>query len=418
MPAALFRLAVLFLSLASSASALSQQGARPLEIGVETRLVLVDLVVVDRSDHLVAGLRQEDFIVKEDGNVRPIVSFAAFSTGSPLPAASVERRNEAPPPDAAAVATAGASTVLFVDDTQLTPQDAARLVPALKKLVDVVAEQRGILAMVAPGSDVQLADDPAKNRIGFHAAIDRIVGQRVPDHADLPVTDAEAILADQGDNVVIDRLASRYVYLNPGANAGLRETYRFAMAQGVARSRAAEVASAARSRRKGAYKVLLGSLNWLNARPGRRSLLMVSGGYATDKEDREMREVVNRSLRANAPIHFLDARGLQGMSRLLGVEYREAVEHDGMETALAFSEESAGAAGLAADTGGLYVRNTNDMQKALARMAEMTGTYYLIGYEPPKRRKPGFRRIKVETAKKDLTVTARRGYFDDNAATR
>lgn len=146
---------------------------------------------------------------------------------------------------------------------------------------------------------------------------------------------------------------------------------------------------------------------------------MVSGGYATDKEDRSMREVVNRSLRANAPIHFLDSRGLQGMSRFLGVEYREGLEHDGMEAPLAFSEESAGAAGLAADTGGLYVRNTNDMEKGLSRILDMATTYYVLGYEPPENNgKPGFRRIKVEVAKQGLKVTARRGYFAEGAPPR
>ncbi len=411
--------AVLGVSFALASPAAAQLPPPPLKLGVETRLVLVDLVVLDKSDKVVSGLTQQDFVVKEDGKERPIVSFTAFTRNGPPVAAAVDTASQEAPATAAATQSAGASTVLFVDDEQLTPQDAARLLPALKKLVDVIAEQRGVLMLVAPASDVGLVDEPAKNRAGFHAAIDQIVGKKVPDRSDLPVSDAEAILADQGDHSVIDRLAARYVHLNPQANAGMQQTYRFAMAQGMARSRATDVAIAARARRDAVYRLLIGSLNFLSGRPGRRSIAMVSSGYATDKEDRSMREIVNRSLRANAPIHFLDAPGPQGMSRFRGAEYREALEHDGMEAPLAFSEESAGAAGLAADTGGIYVRNTNDMEKGLSRIVDMTATYYVLGYEPPESRgKPGFRKIKVEVAKKGLTVTARRGYFDDGAPPR
>jgi VWFA-related protein len=410
------RLIVLGVSLALVSQAPAQQSAPPLKIGVETRLVLVDLVVVDNRDKVVSGLKQQDFVVREDGRERPIVSFTAFTRNGPLVDATVDSPGPGAPLIPKAALSAGAHTVLFVDDQQLTPQDAARLLPALKKLVDVMAEQQSVLMLVAPGSDVGLVDDPAKNRAGFREAIDQIVGRRVPDRSDLPVSDAEALLADQGDSAIIDRLASRYVYLNPGANSGQNQMYRFEMAKGMARARATDVAIAARSRREGAYRLLSGSLNWLGTRPGRRSIVMVSGGYAADKEDRSMREIVNRSLRANAPIHFLDARGLQGMSRFLGAEYREALEHDGMEAPLAFSEESSGAASLAADTGGLYVRNTSDMEKGLSRIVDMTATYYVLGYEPPESKgKSGFRKIKVEVAKKGLTVTARRGYFDEGA---
>ena len=413
------RLVLLGVSLASVSSALAQQAAEPLKLGVETRLVLVDFVVLDKSDRVVPRLTQKDFVVREDGKERPIAAFTAFTRNGPVVATPPDTEGQATPPTAFATQFGAASTVLFIDDSQLTPQDAARLLPALKKLVDVVAEQEGVLALVAPGSGVGLADEPAKNRAGFHAAIDQVVGRRVPDRSDLPVSDAEALLGDQGDASIIDRLASRYVYLNPRANAGLKEVNRYEMALGMARSRVTEVAIDARSRRDAAYKLLIGSLTWLSGRPGRRSIVMVSSGYATDKEDRSMREVVNRSLRANAPIHFLDARGLQGMSRFLGAEYREALEHDGMEAPLSFSEESAQTAGLAADTGGLYIRNTNDMEKGLSRIVDMTGTYYVLGYEPPEHGgKPGFRKIKVEVARKDFKVNARRGYFDDGAPPR
>jgi hypothetical protein len=58
----------------------------------------------------------------------------------------------------------------------------------------------------------------------------------------------------------------------------------------------------------------------------------------------------------------------------------------------------------------------NDMVKGVSRILDMASTYYVLGYEPPEHAgKPGFRKIRVEVARKDLKVNARRGYFDDGA---
>lgn len=372
--------------------------------------MLVDFVVTDKSDRVVGGLKAQDFVVKEDGKERPIVSFAAFSKASAAaPAAAEATVDEVPA--ATPLTAGGVTTVLFVDDAQLKPQEAARLVPALKKLVDVIAEQKGVLALVAPGSNIQLADEASGNRAVYGAAIDRIVGHQLDDRSPYPVSDVEAILGEMGDTSIVERVAARFVYLNRGL-------LKYDMALIAARGRITEVAAAARARRGYAYEVLLKSLDFLAGKPGRRSVVMVSGGYASDKDDVKQRELVNRSLQINAPIHFLDARGLQGMSRYLGVEYRSAIEHDAIEPPGSFSEAAAGASGLADDTGGLYVRNTNDMVKGLTRIVDMSGTYYILGYEPPEHTKRGFRKIKVEVATKGLKVHSRRGYFDETATPR
>jgi VWFA-related protein len=343
--------------------------------------------------------------VKEDGKERPIVSFAAFSKASATAPAPTEAKVDGVP-SATPLTAEGVTTVLFVDDAQLKPQEMARLVPALKKLVDVIAEEKGVLALVAPGSNIQLADEASGNRAVFGAAIDKIVGQRLDDRSPYPVSDVEAILGEMGDTSIVERVAARFVYLNRGL-------LKYDMALIAARGRITEVAAAARFRRGYAYEVLLKSLDFLAGKPGRRSVVMVSGGYASDKDDVKQRELVNRSLQTNAPIHFLDARGLQGMSQYLGVEYRSAIEHDAIEPPGSFSEAAAGASGLADDTGGLYVRNTNDMVKGLSRIMDMSGTYYILGYEPPEHTKGGFRKIKVEVAAKGLKVLSRRGYFDE-----
>ena len=400
-------------SFLQASGAPAQDQPRTPSFGASANLVLVDFVVTGKSEALVAGLSAKDFVVKEDGRERPIVSFVAFAGGAtsegagPADVVVVPFPSEAPPEAKAP----GPITVLFVDDGQMSPQQAFRLRPALKKLIDTIAGRNGALALIAPWSKVSLANEVEGNRAVFGAAVDRITGRRVEDRSTLPISDAEAFAVERGDPAMLSRIALRFVSLNPGFDPD--------SAAAAARSRATEVARDARIRREDAYGVLLQSLDWLVKQPGRHSLVMVSGGFAYDSDDsKKQQEVVTRSLRANAPIHFLDARGLQGMGLFQGVEYGPGLDRDAGETPFAFSDAAEGSSSLAGDTGGLTIRNTNDLAKGLTRLLDMTTTYYILGYEPPEHKKPGFRKIKVEVLTKGLRVIARRGYFDEASASR
>ena len=405
--------AALFLALVvQTSSASPQEKPKPLVFGGSTELVLVDFVVTGKGDALVAGLSASDFVVKEDGKVRPIVSFAAFGGVERVDAGPAEVVVEPFPsqPSEPAPKIASAVTVLFVDDGQLSPTQAFRLKPALKKLIDIIAERNGALALIAPWSKISLANVVEGNRALFGAAVDKIVARRADDLSSFPIADAEAIQVERGDPSMLARIVARFIALNPGMDES--------SATGAARSRATEVARDARIRREDAYGVLLKSLDWLVKQPGRHSVVMVSGGFAFDSDDSKQQEVVTRSLRANAPIHFLDARGLPGLGRFQGVEYGPALDRDAGETPFAFSEAAEGSSSLAADTGGLVIRNTNDMSRGLTRLLDTMTTYYVLGYEPPEHKKAGFRKIKVEVLTKGLSIIARRGYFDEASTPR
>ena len=104
-------------------SARAQDRPKPPVFSTGTHLVLVDFVVTDKSEHTVGGLKASDFVVKEDGKDRPIVSFAAFG-GATLTADAgpadvvVEPFPSSTPKPAPTPPTA--ITVVFVDDGQLS----------------------------------------------------------------------------------------------------------------------------------------------------------------------------------------------------------------------------------------------------------------------------------------------------------
>lgn len=364
-------------------------------------LVLVDFVVTDSSDRVVAGLSAKDFVVKEDGKERPIVSFAAFG-GEALPAPAVATPTSTPPTTRTPRVvgpTALTVTVILIDDGHLTPEMAIRLKPSLKALLASVSDRQGGLALIAPWSDVSIAAPLPEGANELAAAVDRIHGHRMPLTSEDIMSDAEAIAIDRGDRATLDRVNARRQALrgrDPGA------------AQQVG-GQASEVAALARKRREDLYGFVFRGLDWLATKSGRRSLIMVSEGFAFDPGDLTRHDVLTRSMQVNAPVHYLDVRGLPGLSRFQGVEFGAALDLNAAEGPFARSEASQGATSLADDTGGIVVQNTNDMEKGLRKMLDTMKTYYILGYEPPFG-KPGFRKIKVEVRRKGLRVLARRGY--------
>jgi VWFA-related protein len=73
-----------------------------------------------------------------------------------------------------------------------------------------------------------------------------------------------------------------------------------------------------------------------------------------------------------------------------------------------------GAKKLAEETGGraIDVRNEKELLKAFDEISEELRSEYQLGYYPSNTKKDGtYRRIKVETTKKDMKVLARKGYY-------
>jgi VWFA-related protein len=370
----------------------------PTKFTAATEVVRVDFVVSDKAGRLVSGVSAKDCIVKEDGKERPIVSFEAFGGTSGAPADS----SSAPP--ALPAQSIKASTVLLVDDVHLSLEQIGVVRPALKHLLTTVAGRSDLLALVAPASNVTIAGELPGTGPQLAAAVDRIIGHRIDDNQQLPVLDAEAIAILHGDQQVLKRVAERFVKMNPTMSPEQAAT--------VAIERSGDVNFAARRRRETLYATAMQALAWLGDKPGRHSVVIVSAGWAKDPADAAYNALVTRSLRVNAPIHFVEARGLAGNGLFKGVEYSVPLDRNSNEGPTAKADAAEGTVNLADDSGGLIVENTNDFEKGLARVLDTMQTYYIIGYEAPAHAKPGFHKIQVEVKTKGVSVRARRGYYD------
>ena len=397
--------------------------------GVE--LITVDAVVLDRDGRPVPGLTREDFVVKEDGRPREIASFEAFEAGAPE-----AEETEAPE----TVATnepgtrgTGRAFAIVLDDVSLSPDQAAAARAGAAQFVERFARERDLVTVATTSGSAWWSARIPEGRDDLLAVLDRVRGA----YSEVPVpermTDYEAYWISHredspsatnlspGSAVTLPAQASGAVELVPPGSIKERVKQRWQQANqcqpvfcdSAVRARASEMDRARSNRVAVALACVRRALGSLGTIRGRKSLLFFSPGFLQDSGG-DARAVAAASREANTAIYFVDARGLVALPG-----YGSAADFgpppDGRELAQVGFEktnlETAGAAGLATDTGGFAVRNTNDLSTGAWRVAAESRVFYLLGFYPPEgKAERQWRSLRVEVTRPGLTVRARRGY--------
>src|ERR1035438_2596528 len=165
----------------------------------------------------------------------------------------------------------------------------------------------------------------------------------------------------------------------------------------------------------------------MSAMPGERILVVVSPGFLTLAEHQpDEYDVIERALRANVLVNVLNARGLYTTNIDASHQVLDTRTERTKQTLLRQSEAQQEAlfTEFAADTGGYYFHNNNDLAEGFRRISTTPEVYYLLGFQPQNLKLDGsFHGIKVAVeSKAGFTIEARRGYYapthlEDAAAT-
>jgi VWFA-related protein len=416
---------ILGLSFISSVAVPQAPSDRPV-FPAQAEVVTVDVVAAGRDGQPVLDLRKEDFSLSEDGVPQEIVAFEAVHRPTPAEAAPTEG---APAATAAVrsssnqgpAARAGSHFVIVFDELHLAPAEAARARTAVASfLEDGLADgDRVVLVGTAEGS--RWTARIPEGREALLKALGRLeaglVGRTVRDR----MSDYEAMRIDRDrDPLVTDVVMRRYLdtgeilrdTASPG-NPTAPDSDQVAGWREEVRSRASHVYAEASARNEQALGVVQRSLQALAAERGRKSLVFVSGGLVQDPRLSIYRQVVTESRRVNAAVYFLDARGLLGAQTGMDAEIGTRTEFRDLGSWFTEARErSEGSRGLAADTGGFSLADSNDLGGALNRIGRESRSYYLLGYAPTNRKADGrFRSIEVKVAREGVRLRARRGYY-------
>ncbi|MGB9103777.1 MAG: VWA domain-containing protein [Terriglobales bacterium] len=369
-----------------------QQGGSLYRFRVETDVVLVNVVVRDKSGAIVGGLKKEDFTLFEDGKQQRVASFDFEQTDTqavPQPAQAVLVAPRSTPAMAPVKPTDKLEfrdhriVVLFFDLTSMQPEEIERAVQAAQKFVDKQMTPSDMVAVISLASSLQVNQDLTSD----HDLLDKALARMNPSSGggfDEGLTGDTEGTADTAQPFTPDD--TEYNIFNT-------------------------------DRRLEALQSLADSLSRIEQK---KSVIYFSSGMdKTGIENQsQLRNAINRAVRGNVAIYPMDMRGLQaiipggeaqqaslrGTSPYSGASVRNAFDSN-------FSTQET-LVTLAADTGGRAFLDSNDFNAVFKKVQEDTSAYYVLGYRSSNPARDGrFRKITVKTSVPNVKIEFRKGYY-------
>jgi VWFA-related protein len=371
-----------------------------------TSLVEVDVIVKDKDGRFVSGLSADDFEVLEDGSPQQIQHFYLV-TESPalkgdLPAAAVLPRS----PDQ----TSRRIFLVIFDAEHLS----APLVPRLKhEVAEFIHSQMQVadLAGVYVNGALwrgRLTNDRQELLDGVRALTPSLEtpAKRLAALTTYPriASEFDALRIERGDRRRVEEMAQENCTSEP--MSCLQEGGREYVEERI-ETKAKTYVQEARRAAASTVQMFAHATRNLARLEGRKTILLVSEGFFVDDLRAELPQIAGQAARAGITIYTLNARGTLGVGGRIVPD--ASVERGMLSTFGDTSQE--GLDLLAAETGGLAFRNTDNYRAALASIASDTSTYYVLAYSPTNPVLDGkFRRIELRPKWSGVQVRARRGY--------
>jgi VWFA-related protein len=336
-----------------------------------SRLVLLDVVVTDKSGKPVPGLNKEDFTVFEDGQPQRISNFETpemHLSENPPPDTSAANRN-VPGQHLSAQQRADAAlpeSIIVLDDRNTSSEDASF---AWQELLKYLRKQPNPLA------------EPTALMVFTKTRLERVA----------PPTRDTAMLLAKAQKIQLELPSLSF-------NNGV---------QGAASGMLASLLAL--------DEIALSSAN----RQSRKNIIWIGSGFpifsSTNVQmvDRDrflsyVRYTANWLQETRSTIYTIDPKGLpvanEGYLDLVGGALIGSTVQPATGE-LVFES-------LAPETGGQIYRNRNDINVAISDAVESGSTYYTLAYYPENPNFDGsFRKIRVVVDDHKFTATTQQGYY-------
>lgn len=400
----------------------------------ETTAILVDVIVRDKHGQPMTDLTPNDFEVYEDGVVQDIgavtrympdaeggSTVASAALGAPLAAGATPRIEPAPEPVIALVfdrlttearVVARRAALRYIGEGTQSPARIAvfgidlSLLPYLNYTRDAAALRKAI-EEVGERSTAQFESQAGKARelaeLADAASASTSVLQAGGQAAAAAASSAGGAMADAKFAEMQQRTLETFEMLERDQ-------------QGYSTSNA-----------------LLAVVNSMRALPGRKSVIFFSEGLAIPANvAARFLSVIDTANRANVSVYAMDAAGLRAEST--SKEARDAINAAAARNLrrnptndvvgkpmtedleknedLLRNDPHSGLGQLAHETGGILIRNTNDLTGGFKRIDQDMRNYYMLSYVPKNDNFDGkFRTITVKVKRPGMDVAARKGYY-------
>ncbi len=433
---------ILLTAISTVLSGHAQQQTKPAQLPTYTaasNTVLLDLVVTDKKNRIVNDLAAEDFVVFENDVIQNIQSFQVSKQEAPPRTAKPGKTGE---PAVKTLAQESPSSVsqphfiAFLMDYSTTEFENQKLVQdAAIRYVENRIGPDDFVAIFFLGTGFRFLQGFTQDQEKLVAVLkgrDLTASALAQGNGIQPLTASESsVIADAG------ALGS-----SAGGGSGAGQAMAAAGAAAAANAQLfinARIQAALVSMRtaitsrtaRGVLAAIESISHALSGITGRKTIVLFSQGFVVGPHmEPELARAVDAANRANVALYTIDSAGLAPreltgdliqQDRLSGISARmgksripasggeslfdraRMAGNDSNESSLRY---------LAAATGGLAFRNTNDLAVSLDRIAEDIHSHYIISYQPSNQEFDGsFRNIRVEVKRQGLTVRTRSGYY-------
>jgi VWFA-related protein len=406
-------------------------------VTVRSQLVNIDVVVRDRKGKYLTDLKAEDFVVVENGVPQKVVFF-----DPPLVGGGEGGGESVAAVQAGAAAREGSrargrqprNIISLVLDGQTT--DLANMkqagAGAIKYIRERVADTDRV-AVFSVSSGLQLLQPFTNDKERLVAAVERAytssnsaknfeqrdlsanISQLRDKVAGSEGLEAAAATPGQGqmlagpalaEKMMIDRTIQQYLVLR--TTLSLQQT----------RPILAALAAICEGQR---------------SVPGKKTLVLFSQGFVSPAVlDWQVRSTIDIANRANVAIYVIDSAGLRAGAPASGalvpaaplagvsgiVSQEERIRAAGGENVFdrarfeGINREYDILYRISEDSGGKFIKGTNDIAKGLGRVDDEIRSRYTLGYQSTDANfDGGFRKIKLEVRRPDVEVVTRPGYY-------
>jgi VWFA-related protein len=371
-------------------------------IKVETRVVLVDVVVSNHKGEAIANLRQEDFYIEEDGKPQSLSAFDEHSRPNSAPLSL-----PALPPNVytnrRAVKPSDSVNVLLIDMLNTYPWSQKDVSNQAVKYLKTVPPGTRFAIFTLNTQQLRLVRGFTTDFSGLSVAVDDKKSGAIPESSWLNQTPSRrgaeleglaAMIRMQTSPAAVDAV-SQYLGQEAAFRTSARSDLTLEAFQHLAR--------------------------YLSGVPARKNVIWLADSFPvtflpedkvrTPRHQERVQQTSDMLTAAQVAIYPVSAHGIEGdptfeTTDMLGntrerMLYNQSTSQIAMET-------------LAQETGGRAFYNTNGLDTAMAKAIDEGSHYYTLAYAPTNTKTNGkYRRIEVKLSNRDYKLSYRRGYYAD-----
>jgi VWFA-related protein len=395
---------------------------------IQSATVVVDVIVTDRKGNVVPGLTAGDFQLSENGVSQKIVSFEGPSSSLPgrpsgdTPAVSVQS-----PGSFSARSLRMITIVLDVSDMRGSSLKTS--IDASMQFVEKAIGVDDYVAVYAIGHDVRLVVPFSRDKQKVSEGLLSLGRGN---------QGIQTARGREGTIAAMNSLADQIDTLNKAGDPASGALAQMAQAERLTLQ--TEMAFQATMQTRVLFRALRAIAQASGNLPGRKNVVLFSEGLpATTETDNGVASVVDAANRANVAFYVIDPSGLSGESGVMGSfdaggasggRRASQVARDNENAArgtavsggdskfdVAYQRMNAdsgrdGLRNVSDQTGGLLIKNRNELKDSLERIDRDLREFYTLTYQPQNATFDGsFRKIKVEVAGGGHTLRFRKGYY-------